>query len=388
MTSAMDGRKNSMQTFLRSSPLRIGFFMNYPSMHMISLFDALSRREDCTISVVYCGYSDPGRKWYVSNDKISHKFLKGITIGSGGFQINPNIFFILKHMQIDIWVIDAGIATPSSWFAIHCINRKGTPWVYMSEPTRVRNSFFLRCKNVILRFFLRSAWGIIGTGVRAEKIYRDLVVSKIPTISIPYYIILQAFFELPIPAVRTEDKTINFVTVCQMIKRKALDNLIAACKLLPEKGWRLTLVGDGPLRCRLEKDCHDYWGDGKVKFAGEVPFEKRSLIFRDQHVFVFPSLWDGWGMALVEAMAAGLPVISTDTVGSAHEFISSGKNGFIIPSGDVQALAEKMKWFMEHQDEIPHMGEVARESLGGYDPGIGADKLVRFLTICLLKRGG
>jgi glycosyltransferase involved in cell wall biosynthesis len=116
-----------------------------------------------------------------------------------------------------------------------------------------------------------------------------------------------------------------------------------------------------------------------VIFGGEISYQKRQGAFHQKHVFVFPSRWDGWGMVLPEALAAGLPVIATDQIISAHEFIKDGANGFIVPAENPQALAEKMEYFIHHREEIAEMGAAARQTVKDYLPERGAERLVNFL---------
>ena len=73
---------------------------------------------------------------------------------------------------------------------------------------------------------------------------------------------------------------------------------------------------------------------------------------------VFPSLGEGFSLSMVEAMACGLPVISSTNTG-ANDFIENSKNGFIVPIQDTDALVDKMQWFIKHHEEIPRMGKNA-----------------------------
>ena len=80
--------------------------------------------------------------------------------------------------------------------------------------------------------------------------------------------------------------------------------------------------------------------------------------YQASHVFVFPSYSDGFGMALLEAMACGLPAIASEaSIGP--EIITSGC-GFITPPGDLDRLVELLRWFDRHRDELPVMGQQAR----------------------------
>jgi len=93
---------------------------------------------------------------------------------------------------------------------------------------------------------------------------------------------------------------------------------------------------------------------------GYIPHNKMAEIYSQVDVLVFPSLADGFGFVLLEAMAAGIPVITTDhTVGP--DIISDGKEGFIIPIRDSQAIAEKILWLKEHRDICLDIGTKARQ---------------------------
>jgi peptidoglycan/xylan/chitin deacetylase (PgdA/CDA1 family) len=249
----------------------------------------------------------------------------------------------------------------------------------MNEPPRPRNWLLSALKSLPLQFVLRRAWGAIGMGERAAAMYRTLLNDNRPTTSIPYYINLEDFSHLPISGPPEDGQPLHFLTCCQMIHRKGLDVLLKACEKLKDMNWRLILVGDGPLRSRLEREFSRLFSKEQVTFVGEVPYEKRHEVFARQHIFVFPSRWDGWGMVVPEALAAGLPVVATDQVISAHEFVRNGVNGFIVPANDPSALADKMTYFISHPGQIPDMALAARQALENYRSEIGAERLVRFL---------
>jgi peptidoglycan/xylan/chitin deacetylase (PgdA/CDA1 family) len=165
-----------------------------------------------------------------------------------------------------------------------------------------------------------------------------------------------------------------------MIPRKGLDILLRACEQLRDMSWQLTLVGDGPLHRKLEREFAHSFPRERVIFRGEVPYEKRHEAFAGHHVFVFPSRWDGWGMVVPEALAAGLPVVATDQIIAAHEFIQDGINGFVIPVNDPGALAEKMAYFIRFPGNIHQMALAGREGIKEFRPEVGAEKLMNFLT--------
>jgi glycosyltransferase involved in cell wall biosynthesis/peptidoglycan/xylan/chitin deacetylase (PgdA/CDA1 family) len=361
-------------------PLRIGILMDHPSPHMVSLLDALAERDDCSAEVIYLGQVAPKRRWGAPLGQLPYRFLRGVTFTTGGLQINSGIIRALKKMRVDVWLINTCYDSPSTLVAAWWLSRGSKPWVYMNEPPRPRNRLFSALKSFPFQFVLKRAWGTIGMGEKAASIYRTLLNDSRPIASIPYYMDLEEFFCLRVTTEPADGQPLQFLTCCRMIHLKGLDILLRACKKLRNMNWRLTLVGEGPLRQTLEREFNRRFSPEQVIFRGEVPYEKRYEAFTGQHVFILPSRWDGWGMVVPEALAAGLPVIATDQVISAHEFIKNGVNGFIVPANDPSALADKMAYFIRHPGQIPEMALAARQALDNYRSEIGAEKLVRFLT--------
>jgi rhamnosyl/mannosyltransferase len=100
-----------------------------------------------------------------------------------------------------------------------------------------------------------------------------------------------------------------------------------------------------------------------------VPRHVIADYFAAADVFVHGALIEASGNVLLEAMSAGLPAVSTDAGGPA-EYVSHGKTGFIVPVADPPAMAERVVWLLQHDDEREKMGTRARalaESRFSYD---------------------
>ncbi len=95
-------------------------------------------------------------------------------------------------------------------------------------------------------------------------------------------------------------------------------------------------------------------------------------VFGKSHVVVHPSVADGFGYVVAESMAAGVPVIASDTTGGA-DWIEEGRNGFVVPVGDIDALRERLAWCHAHVSRLPAMGRAARLTAASHD-------LARFRT--------
>ena len=101
-----------------------------------------------------------------------------------------------------------------------------------------------------------------------------------------------------------------------------------------------------------------------IEFCGYFP--NMNDFYSLCSVFCLPSIDDGFGMVLCEAMANGRAVIATDTTG-ASEFIIDGENGFVIPSGDEESLCRTFKYFDKHPEKRLEMGKNARRHYIAYE---------------------
>ena len=137
-------------------------------------------------------------------------------------------------------------------------------------------------------------------------------------------------------------------TVCRLEEPvKGVSLLIEAVAQLaaqrPALNVQLLVVGEGPAGAALRAQAERLHLGDRVVFAGLRRDVERLLPLMD--VFVLPSQYEGFGIALIEAMAAGLPVIGTD-VGGVPEIITHQQTGLLVPPGDAQALATAIERFL------------------------------------------
>lgn len=93
-------------------------------------------------------------------------------------------------------------------------------------------------------------------------------------------------------------------------------------------------------------------------FHGPVSKDEIARAYDESSVLVFPTLCDGFGMVVAEALAHGVPVITTSNAGAA-DLIADGHNGFVVAPGDPAALAERMQWCVDHPTQVQDMREEA-----------------------------
>lgn len=131
------------------------------------------------------------------------------------------------------------------------------------------------------------------------------------------------------------------IAVGRLVEQKDLKTLINAFALVERKiSSRLLILGIGPLENELKKLSKDLGVNNKISFLG---FKKNpyKYIFQSD-LFVLSSKWEGFGHVIVEAMACGTPVISTDCKSGPREIIGDNEYGLLSPVGDCEELASNM----------------------------------------------
>lgn len=144
--------------------------------------------------------------------------------------------------------------------------------------------------------------------------------------------------------------------------RKGIRYLIEAVEKLVLKhgNIRMNVVGEGNERDELEKMVKEKNLEEKIRFVGRVSHDEIFKYYNEAGVFVLPSLNEGMSNAMLEALASGLPIISTRT-GGADELVVDGENGFIVKMKDSGDLAEKIEWLFEDEPLRIEMGKKSRE---------------------------
>lgn len=145
-----------------------------------------------------------------------------------------------------------------------------------------------------------------------------------------------------------------FLSAGNQTVRKGVHYLLEAWrKLAPGGDVELWLVGRMSVPPRLLADL-----PGRVVMRSSVPRAELFEIYQRASVLVLPSLGEGFGMVITEALANGVPVITTNNT-AGPDFIRPGENGFLVPIRDSEILAETMQWCIDHRDDVVAMGREA-----------------------------
>jgi glycosyltransferase involved in cell wall biosynthesis len=148
------------------------------------------------------------------------------------------------------------------------------------------------------------------------------------------------------------DETI-LLYVGRLSQEKQIDKIREVLRRVP--GTRLAIVGDGPSRPALA----EHFRGTPTKFIGYLRDEELWSAFASSDIFVFPSAMETFGLVLIEAMAAGLPVV-TSRVGGVDDMVRSGVNGYVFNTGDVRGMIDGVRAILVDPSKRMVMGRNAR----------------------------
>jgi len=168
-----------------------------------------------------------------------------------------------------------------------------------------------------------------------------------------------------------KDEDFRLVSICRLVKGKAVDLVLRALKILAARGipYRYVIGGDGRERGSLEALVDELGLRDRVHFKGSVEGQAKWSLLRDADVFVMPSRFDpafpwpwreSFGIAFAEAAAFGVPAVGS-TSGGIPDVVVDGETGILVPEDSAQDLADALTLLYQKPEIRKQMGVAARE---------------------------
>ncbi|MDP6404864.1 MAG: glycosyltransferase family 4 protein [Alphaproteobacteria bacterium] len=139
-------------------------------------------------------------------------------------------------------------------------------------------------------------------------------------------------------------------------KFESYRRLAQVLPLLPGNDWTLLVVGDGPVRAEVES-LFGAVAPGRVVFAGAREPASLPALFASSDLYLWPAAGEAYGMALLEAQAAGLPVVAGNVRG-VPEVVWEGETALLVPENDAEAFAAAVRYFLDDPNRR-HVGDIA-----------------------------
>lgn len=278
----------------------------------------------------------------------------------------PALYRRLRTLRTDVLIQDE-LNHPSLFWVNRAL--RATPYPIVSIVHHLRSSELRPAwQNAFYRWvetrYLRTIDGFIYNSRTTHKIVEALL-----TVPKPGVVAHPAGDRLPIQTTPDEIRNrlnhrdgLRMLLLGNVTHRKGVHTLLDACQRLEVGNWSLTVVGGLEVEPDYVSAMVDTvqkrgWQD-RVTFTGPVMDERLLDIMRKVDVLVMPSSFEGFGIAYLEGMGMGLPAIAT-TAGAAHEIITHGKDGFLIPPENPTVLAEKLNQLIHTPKRLETMSLAA-----------------------------
>ena len=275
----------------------------------------------------------------------------------------PFIFFrslvLIKKEKINVLHCQGFL---SSVLGFYLSEITGVP--YITTVQRMESK-----RNPLKKIIYRQAAVCIGASRAIGEYFKEIGCKNVEVI--PNGIDLKMFDNLDRQKSRQElglkDEFV-IMTVARLEKVKGIDYLIEAMAKgkLPEINCRLLVIGDGGERKNLDSLTEKLNLKERVRFFGEIPNEKVPEYLAAADCFILPSLREGFGIAILEAQASGIPVIGTK-VGGILDLIEDGKTGLLVVPKNNEAIAQAILEICSNPVLAQNLTQNAKINLGQYN---------------------
>jgi len=239
--------------------------------------------------------------------------------------------------------------------------RTGHPVIALVHHPLALESGLTASEAAVLRNSERAALGAASGVVVTSKTTAQVLAADY-SVSIDSIVVAHPGNDRVVAARTSDESIVRLLSVGSIVPRKGFDVLIAALATLKDLPWRLTIAGDRTrdpaAAARLDADILANDLGDRVVVLGAVPDERIAALYREADLFVLASRFEGYGMALAEAIAYGVPVAST-TGGAIPEAVPPGA-GVLVAPDDVPALAQALRRVIADPAERSRLAAAAR----------------------------
>lgn len=346
--------------------MRILYIYCMPAPYRVDFFNELGKY--CELTVLFERRSARNReqKWMASD--FSHFkaiFLKGIMVGDES-SFSPEVILYLNRGYDAI--VTGGYSSPTYMIAMAYMRFKKIPFFLNADGGFIKKDSWWLGK--IKHFLVTCPKGYLSTGSKTSQYLIHYGAEKDNIYLFPFTSVKKE--DIYSPCTEEKRRTKQKLEICeekivisvgQFIPRKGFDLLIrAAERINPEYG--IYIIGGRP-----GEEYKSYINTHNITNVHFIDFKKKHEL-KDYYIaadlFVFPTREDVWGLVLNEALAFGLPVVTSDKAISSFELVWEECNGYIVDPERVEQMAEKISYILDHEELKEKMGQKSLEIIKKY----------------------
>jgi glycosyltransferase involved in cell wall biosynthesis len=355
--------------------LRVAIVSPEPTPYRAPLFDRVAAHAGIDLTVIYAARSVAHRAWKVEPTH-RHVVLGGIALPGAErflrhqYPLTPGIARALRNAQPDVVVV-SGWSTFASQAAIAWCRAHGVPYVLLveSHDLEPRSAWRRTIKGAVVPRLLRAAASVlvVGSAARESVVARGATSVRVfaNTIDVASWTTRAQQLER-----RRPDDDVVVLSVARLVPEKGIEDLIRGVAEAGDSRLRLVVAGAGPRREALVELAAEL--GVRLTILGHLAEGELAQTYVDADVFALLSHHEPWGVAVNEAAASGLPLLLSDRVGAAADLLVDGRNGFLVPAGDVPEAARALRRLVAEPELRQELGTRSRELVRdwGYEPSV------------------
>ena len=354
--------------------MRIAFITSIPTPYQDPFLNVVAAHPSVELDVYYCAPKKADRPWELTWEfhyNVIH--LPSVNLAkqfgaASSFYWNRGVIKRFREGNYDAFVVCGyNHLTMLATFAF--ARRANIPYFLSSEAylKQRRKKWRVWVKDRLVRWIVTNAAGNMPTGTLAseylvhygadpDKLSRFPNAPDVESLKRQSVELRMRRDQLKADLGFGDEKIVLFVS--RLVRFKRLDILLKAFALaFKEQPVKLVVLGDGVMREPWEQLSNELGLEDSVRFEGFVPPEDIPKWHAISDLFVQPSESETWSVAVLEALASRVPVVTTDMVGCYKDMINDERVGRVVPANDEVRMAEAMAAIME---DLPGADEVAK----------------------------
>jgi glycosyltransferase involved in cell wall biosynthesis len=332
--------------------LKIALVTNNPPPYRIPVFERLGRMPGVNFQAVFCSEREPNRQWDLPPLHFDHVYLRERYTEVQGRYIhnNPDVIHALKRFSPNVVVTDGFY--PTQLYAFGYALARGIAHVPFTDGTDISERGLSHVHKLIRRFVFARSRAFLSASDGGDRLYQGYGILAPKCFQSALCIDNAAFTPDTLP----NEKQFDFIFCGRIEPTKnplfALDVALAAANKLGRK-VNILFVGSGSLEPQLKAAAALRPDLAEATFHGFAKQSELPGLYRSARLFLFPTLYDVWGVVGNEACAAGLPVLISPHAGIAGELVMNFENGFIC-NLDVDLWANRAVLLLTREELWQH----------------------------------
>lgn len=313
------------------------FVTHLPAFYKVNLYREIAKR--CRIFVIFIasGSAQRTHDFVASLDGFDH-----VILNEGAFESRAvlrslwRLQTILRQIRYRLLVL-GGWELPEFWLLAWMSPKRKNA---LALESSVYDSHYEGLPSLIKRVFLSRIKTVFASGAPHCALLNALRFKGtiLTTLGV-------GIFNYSQKSIVTRPFQGRFLYVGRLAPEKNITRLLSVFRHLPQ--FTLSIVGQGPLQSELQKEC-----PANVRLLGHIPNSQLGCCYQDHDIFILPSIKEPWGLVVEEALHHGLPVIASNRVGCAIDWIEQYRVGMVFEPLDNHSIEEAILWSAEHYDSL------------------------------------